>query len=173
MTSIRPDKTSQPRQHRLRAALGAALLPLLAALLVLTVAAPSDAAAARKKTVRLVEPTSVTVASTTCTDLGDGTWDVTVGFLVAGGRYLNLGTGDDLSAAEMDRDNVRAGGARLIETTTRYVNFPGYADDHSVPVTDTFTYQHLIAPIAGKDRPVSDSGMRFLVRDFEVSFTCA
>lgn len=175
MTSIRTDITSKPRQHRLRAALGAALILTLAPLLVILSATGAEAAA-RKKASRLVEPTSVSVAEATCTNVAAGTWDVTVTFAVTGGRYLNLGAPTEASQAIRDRDydNVRGGGTRYVEATQRYYYHPGYTEDGTVvAATDTFLYQHSVAPITSARKYVSIRSMRVLARDIEATFTCA
>lgn len=171
-----PD-TTPTRQHRRRAALGAALTLLLAPLLVLGTASASDAAdrSPRKKTERIVEPTSVTVADTTCTVDGDGEWAVTVTFKVTGGRYLNLGApADAAQALNGDTyDNVRGGGARYVTATSRYSYHPGYSNDgQPLSETDTFTYQHSIAPVTAQRKPLSLRSVRLLSRDIDVTFTC-
>lgn len=174
-----PDTTT--RQHRRRAALGAALSLVLAPLLILGTITASTAAdtdrTPRKKATRLVEPTSVTVTDTTCTALSDGTYDVTVTFKVTGGRYLNLGHPATSSAivnshGSVRYDNVRGGGTRYITATTHYAAFPGFDDDHTIATTGMFTYQHMIAPVTSQRKPVSLRTTRLLSRAFEVTFTC-
>jgi hypothetical protein len=176
MTSIRTDITSKPRQHRLRAALGAALILTLAPLLVLLSATGSEAATARKNAARIVEPTSVAVAATSCTNVAAGVWDVTVTFAVTGGRYLNLGAPSEASQTirERDYDNVRGGGVRYVEATQRYYYHPGFTEDGTVvAATDTFLYQHSVAPITSARKYVSVRTVRVLSRDIEATFTCA
>lgn len=170
------DVTTTPRGLRLRAAASAALLLALAVALVTLSAVPSQAAS-RKKATRLIEPTSVTVADTTCTDLGDGTWDVTVTFKVTGGRYLNLGEPETSSSivnsqGSVRYDNVRGGGTRFIDSTVRYLYNP-LADEDGDGTVGTFTYQHAIAAVTPQGTAVSLRTTRLLSRDFEVTFTCA
>lgn len=174
MSILTPDITSMPRMHRLRAAFTTALLLTLAALLVMASAVPSEAASHRRNA-RLVAPTSVTVAGTTCVAVGDGNYDVTVTFAVTGGRYLNLGSPENTAGVlngQARYDNVRNGGTREVTSTSHYHSYPGYDDDHSIAVTDTFTYQHAIAPITAQRDAVSLRSVRRLSRDIEVTFTC-
>lgn len=176
MSIYQPDITSETRASRIRAAFTAALLLSLAALFVLLAAMPSEAAT-RKKSSPVVEPTSVSVASTTCTQLADGTYDVTVTFKVTGGRYLNLGHPSTSAAitnahGSVHYDNVRGGGSRFIEANMHHLAYPGYDDDHTIAVTDTFTYQHMIAAVTAQGTPVNSRTKRLLSRDFEVTYTC-
>lgn len=175
MTSQHPDTTPHARTYRLRAALSAALLPLLAALLVLGLSAPAEAATAAKRSARIIEPTSVTVASTTCTELSDGTWNVTVTFAVSGGRYLNLGRLSESAKARRGHyDNVRGGGIRYVEGLVHHFGaYPGFDDDHSIPVTYGFYYQQAVAPITAQRAMFNRSAVRHLSRLVDVAFTCA
>lgn len=168
--TTKPD--TKPDRNRLRAATLVALTTAVVAALLLGTAASASAVAKRKTTKPLVAPSVSVVDGVTCTDLGDGTWDVTVRFKTNGGRYLNLGSPADTDALDGPRDNVY-GGTRYVESTVHYLGFPGYVDDHSIAISGTFTYQHLVAPTASKSQEVANRSMRVLTRDFEVTFTCA
>lgn len=175
MTRNRMDITSKPWQHRIRAALTAALLPVLAVMFILGAISPAEAAKNRKTDTRIVEPTSVTVASTTCTANDDGSWDVTTTFAVSGGRYLNLGDAEDTATALNGGryDNVRGGGTRHLTSTLHFSGYPGFEDDPSAVLTAIFTYQQQIAPVTAQSKPVNHRTMRLLSRDFTVNYTCA
>lgn len=168
--TTKPDTKTD--RNRLRAATLVALTTAVIATLLLGATGTANAAHKRKTAKPLVAPTSVTLLDgVTCTDLGDGTWDVTARFEVTGGRYLNLGS-DPVDGLNGPRDLVRGGGTRYVESTRHFSGFPGYADDHTVPVTHEFDYEHFVAPIVSKDTEVSLRSLRRLSRSFEVTYTC-
>lgn len=168
--TTKPD--TKPDRNRLRAATLVALTTAVVAALLLGTTASANAATKRKAPKPMVAPTSVTLMDgATCTDLGDGTWDVTVRFEITGGRYLNLGA-DAGAGFDAPRDVVR-GGTRVVESTRHFDGFPGYADDHTVPVAHEFTYEQFVAPIVAKDTEMSIRSMRRLSQPFDVTFTCA
>lgn len=114
-------------------------------------------------------PTLVgTTGPATCVEVSEGTYEVTVTFVVTGGRYANLGNPDSDEDFTYT-DKVRAGGTRYVPSVTTTLHGWPTAEEFS-PVTLTMLYSQVVAPL-GKARDVT--AWRVLESEMQVNLSCS
>jgi hypothetical protein len=141
---------------------------LITALLSASFASSADAASRHaNRTKGFVAPTLIGVAGpATCVEVSENTYEVTVTFVVTGGRYTNLG---NPANEPTYGDNVRAGGKRYVPSvTTTFHGWPNGVEFS--PVEVDLYYSQAVAPI-GKGR--NFSAWRILESEQRVNLSCA
>ena len=88
---------------------------------------------------------------------------------MSGGRYADLGVADEDSPQWVG--NVYRGGTRQIKAQSLHTGYPGFADDHTIAISETFAFAHAVAPLGKKSRS-NPLAWEFIDHEITTTYIC-